>query len=232
MEKFLYKQFKTNTGTHFLDSGGNDGRRWQINAKKTIDDFNNESGVDFDIDGLKDTADLVPTVSTWHYMINNLELDEFCKEFNKIPCKDWNSNKAYGLSVAGQEFLENLGFKIQDTWNSYNHESNLDYVLQGASVLPDDSSNFEFPEYLLIQIHLGADVRGGYTDAKLYKVKNDYFSTNPFVYGSIDGVDVTTSYNGYNLTDDDGENIPLNKNSKINLFFWGILKQWQKKITF
>lgn len=29
-EEFLLKQFKTNTGTHFLDSGGANGR-WRFN---------------------------------------------------------------------------------------------------------------------------------------------------------------------------------------------------------
>ena len=70
---------------------------------------------------------------------------------------------------------------------------------------------------MLIQLHLGADVRGGYTDAKLYRVTSDYFDTNPSVYGTIDGVEVETSYNGYNLTDDRGNDVPLNKNSKIEL---------------
>jgi hypothetical protein len=219
MKNFLIKQFKTNTGVNLLDSGGANGRRWQLNVKKTVKDFDSEPVVECDLEGLKDTTDAVPTVSTWHYMIDNLELDELCKKFNKIPCKDWHSDKAYGLSLKGQEFLENEGYKIQDSWNSYNYESNLDYVLQGASVLPADSSNFEFPDYVLIQLHLGADVRGGYTDAKLYKVKNDNFSTNPQVYGTINGKEVTTSYSGYNLTDYDGEPVKLSKNNKVDLWY-------------
>jgi hypothetical protein len=217
LKEFLFEQFKTNTGTHFLDSGGNDGRRWQKNADKSIKDFDNEEYVTVDVEGLKDTADAVPTVSTWHYLNDALELDELCHEFNSIPCKNWDSSKADGLSIEGQDFLEAQGFKIQDAWNSYNYESNLDYTLQGASVLLEDSSNFEFPEYILLQIHLGADVRGGYTDAKLYKVNAEYFSTNPDVYGNIDGVEVDTRYNGYNLTDIDGSDVPLKTNSKIEL---------------
>ena len=31
-----------NTGTHFLDSGGANGRMWQRNQAKTIEDFDNE----------------------------------------------------------------------------------------------------------------------------------------------------------------------------------------------
>lgn len=220
MKQFLVKQFKINTGINMLDSGGDNGRKWQQNANKSIKDFDATPEVELDgwtLDGATDTSDAVSTVSTWHYMLNNLEIDDLCAEFNAIPCDNWNSDKAYGLSTEGQEFLESRGFEVQDTWNSYNSESNLDCTLQGASVLPEDSSNFEFPEYMLIQLHLGADVRGGYTDAKLYRVINDYFNTNPDVYVTIDGVEVKTSYNGYNLTDEQGNDVPLNKNSKIEL---------------
>ena len=219
----LAATFKTNTGKHMLDSGGVDGRQWQRNADKTIKDFDNTPEVSVDLDDWyfkhnTDTSDLVPTVSTWHYMNNNLEFDELCDEFNAIPCDNWDSEQAYGLSVEGAEFLNARGFKILESWNSYNYESNLDYVLQGANVIPEDSSNFEYPEYILIQVHLGADVRGGYTDAKLYRVSNEYFNTNPDVYGSIDGLDVSTSYNGYNLTDDNGQAVPITKDSKVDLF--------------
>lgn len=219
-KQFLSEQFKVNTGINMLDSGGDSGRRWQRNADKTIADFDTTPEVEVDdwaLDNATDTSDVVPTVSTWHYMQNTLELDDLCNEFNAIPCDNWESEQACGLSIEGADFLNARGFKIQDTWNSYNHESNLDYTLQGASVLPEDSSNFELPEYMLIQIHLGADVRGGYTDAKLYKVGSEYFNTNPEVYGTIDGLEVTTSYNGYNLTDDDGNNVPISKDSEISL---------------
>lgn len=223
LKQFLYEQFKTNTGIALMDSGGDSGRKWQQNATKTIKDFDSEPEVSVDLDSWyfehnKDTSDLVPTVSTWHYLNNTLELDGICYEFNSIPCNNWDSDAAYGLSTEGQEFLESKGYKILDAWNSYNYESNLDYILQGSGVILKDSSNFEFPEYMLIQLHLGADVRGGYTDAKLYRIANDYFSTNPVVYGDIDGVAVSTGYNGYNLTNDSGEAVPINKNSKVNLY--------------
>ena len=32
--------------------------------------------------------------------------------------------------------------------------------------------------YVLLQIHNGCDVRGGYTDAKLFKLNDDYFVEN------------------------------------------------------
>ena len=49
------------------------------------------------------------------------------------------------------------------TWNTYNGDSDLSQILQGATILIDDEY------YWLIQIHGGADARGGYTNAKLFK---------------------------------------------------------------
>lgn len=225
LNEFLYKQFTTNTGTHFLDSGGEDGRKWQQNQKKTLEDFLKKLEVELDswyLERLKDdeegtSEDLVPTVNTFHYMLNNLELDGTCQEFNSIPCEDWLGEGAYGLSQACAEYLERNGFRLGTPWNSYNYETNLDHVLQGCNVYTEEDAE-EYPSYMLIQLHLGADVRGGYTDAKLYKLKNEYFNTNPNVYGSIDGIPVSTGYNGYNLTDEDGTNVPVKKDSKINLY--------------
>lgn len=221
-EQFLYDQFTTNTGTHFMDSGGDDGRQWQRNQKKTLQDFLDAPEVELDswyLEHLEEGAtseDLVPTVSTFHYMLNNLELDSICEEFNSLKCEDWDSDAAYGLSVAGAEYLERNGFRLGTAWNSYNYDSNLDHVLQGCNVYAEGDSE-EFPSYMLIQLHLGADVRGGYTDAKLYRVSCEYFNTNPDVYGDLDGVSVSTSYNGYNLTDDDGNNVPVTRDSVVNL---------------
>ena len=41
-KQIIYEMLTENTGTHFLDSGGEDGRNWQRNQKKTLEDFENE----------------------------------------------------------------------------------------------------------------------------------------------------------------------------------------------
>ena len=41
-KQVIYNMMIENTGTHFLDSGGEDGRHWQQNQKKTLKDFDNE----------------------------------------------------------------------------------------------------------------------------------------------------------------------------------------------
>ena len=214
----------TSTGKQFMDSGGDDGRAWQRNQKKTQAEFEAEDKytIDYPEDiasgRMTDSSDLVPTVSLYHHLIDTLDLDDVCNKFNKLACNNWDSDKAYGLSTDQEAWLTKRGYTIGDTWNSYNSETNLSQVVQGANVnIAGDESNFEYPDYILLQVHQGADVRGGYTDAKLFRVSEDYFDTNPMVYGTIDGVEVSTGYNGYNLTDEDGEAVALTPTSKITL---------------
>ena len=41
-EQQIYNMLTENTGTHFLDSGGANGRHWQSNIKKSLEDFRKE----------------------------------------------------------------------------------------------------------------------------------------------------------------------------------------------
>ena len=41
-EQQIYNMLTENTGTHFLDSGGANGRHWQRNIKKSLEDFRKE----------------------------------------------------------------------------------------------------------------------------------------------------------------------------------------------
>ena len=166
-----------------------------------------------------DSHCLEATVNIFHYLTEVLDIDNLCEQFNALECKDWDGDGAYGISKEQQEWLENNGLSLGETWNSYNGESNLSQALQGCNVnIEGNESNFEFPEYILLQIHQGADVRGGYTDAKLFRVAVEYFNTNPTVFGDIDGVPIDNSYDGYNFGDDDGNAVPMHMDSKINLF--------------
>ena len=66
IKKTIYKMLTENTGTHFLDSGGANGRNWQRNQTKTIKDFQDEpeAKLSFDVSG--DHIYLEPTVSVFH----------------------------------------------------------------------------------------------------------------------------------------------------------------------
>lgn len=177
-KKLIYEMLTECTGKHMCDSGFSDGRHWQRNQKKTIEDFENEPKEHIYKDGDYIYRDL----SVFHYL-SELQLDNICNEFNKINtnCQDWDAttnddNFIYGVSKeAWHELTEFNDVTIVRTWNTYNGESDLTQVLQGSNLTINDE------EYILIQIHNGADVRGGYTNAKLFKL-NDEGMIHSYLY--------------------------------------------------
>jgi len=216
-EQLIYQMLTESTGIAMMDSGGGEGRHWQRNQKRTLDDFKKDPAVVLDIHSFKDH---VYTISVFHYLnsSDNLELDPICNKFNKLACDDWES-EVFGVSTAQHKWLLSNGFdntngllNIDNEFNTYNHESSLSQVLQGT-VIKDQEDNY----YVLLQIHQGADVRGGYTDAKMFKLVNDYMASET-VYGTIDGTQVDNCYydEAY-LTDDEGKRVEIRKDSKVEL---------------
>lgn len=169
-KKLIYEMLTECTGVHMCDSGFNNGRHWQRNQKKTIEDFENEPEEHIYKKGDYIYRDL----SVFHYL-SELQLDDICNEFNKIntDCKDWDAevnddNFIYGVcSKAWHELTEFNDVTIERTWNTYNYDNDLTQCLQGANLTINED------KYILIQIHNGADVRGGYTDAKLFKLNDE-----------------------------------------------------------
>jgi len=165
VKQLVYGMLTENTGKAMCDSGGTDGRMWQKNQKKTIEDFENEEEELYQLDAKY--KEIHRTVSVFHYLTNSLEIDDICEHFNKLQNENdnWNADgDFYGVSLQAGNFLNILNnVEIQRSWNTYNGDSDLSQILQGSNLTIDDE------EYILIQIHNGADARGGYTDAKLFK---------------------------------------------------------------
>ena len=225
VETTIYEMLIENTGKAICDSGGDNNRMWQRNASKTLNDFRIEDTVTFDPIHARDTSsnEICFTVSVFHYLTSDaddsahLDLDYICREFNRINegSDNWDSDISYGVSSEGGEYLENIGAVLGAPWNTYNGENHLSQILQGVHVEIDGE------EYVLIQVHGGVDVRDGYTDARLFKYKawsEGYINPTPTVYGYIDGVEVDTSYNGYGLTTEQGEFLPITEKSKVELY--------------
>lgn len=167
VKKLIYSMLTENTGTHFLDSGGANGRGWQKNKTKSIEDFENEEEESYQLDAKY--KEIYRTVSVFHYLTNNLEIDEICEHFNNLQntFNNWDADAdVYGVSFQAFEYIQNnFDIEVQRSWNTYNGESDLSQILQGANITINEE------EYILIQIHNGADARGGYTHAKLLKME-------------------------------------------------------------
>lgn len=178
-------QLTENTGTHFLDSGGAYGRHWERNQ----DDPPWEHPA-WDV-----SRDFV-TNNVYHFMDNRFDRDRgaFALEMAlyaygyRGPGKDdsWLATMegfAEGL-IDGKFYAEDLrewgvpneivdvvlgldaynsGGEGPFTVNTYNGECHsLSQVLQGTNL------GGPYAEYAMIQVHQGADVRGGYTGPRVY----------------------------------------------------------------
>ena len=167
-EAIIYGMLTENTGTHFLDSGGSDGRAWQRNQAKTLEDFKAEPEAYFEGGEYPEAGK-----STFWHLVNNLDYDraltaayhEFATDY---PDESWLEIDQLwldklGVPGEGGDFYSNSRW----TFNSYNFEDwLLDQTLQGTFF------GMGGTEYLILQVHGGADVRGGYTSPKVFKVSS------------------------------------------------------------
>ena len=172
-KKLIYQMLTESTGIHFLDSGGDNNRHWQRNQKKTIEDFENEKAVEI----FKDGDYYERYVSLFHFL-SELKLDETCDKFNKLNDKydDDKGEIFYRVCLEAELFLLDNFIEVDEKheFNSYNYDCDLSQTIQGKYILLDGV------EYILLQIHNGADVRGGYTKAKLFKT-NQYGMINEYI---------------------------------------------------
>ena len=168
-EEVIYGMLTENTGTHFLDSGGTSGRAWQRNAKKTLEDFRNEPEAWLD----PEWPDI--TKSTYWHLMNHLEhdagltaayhkfaeayLDESWLEINEL----WLDK--LGVPEEGGEFYSDARW----SFNTYNFPDEwlVSQTLQGTMF------GLGGEAYLILQVHGGADVRGGYTRPQVFSLKFD-----------------------------------------------------------
>ena len=213
-QKEVYAMLIENTGKHMLDSGSAYGRNWQRNKSKTIEDFNNEPEQQITYNG--EYQGFERLVSVFHYL-SELDIDYICEEFNKLnrDATNWDSN-FYGVSLEASEYLDSLKnqdieideLPYGDQWsnfNTYNGDSDLSQVLQGSWIKIDDEM------YLILQIHGGCDVRGGYTNARLFKIDNFDESIHQYLRDYIDSDELLYEVEYSDVYDENGDIIAEDK---------------------
>ena len=82
IKETIYSMLTENTGTHFLDSGGVNGRMWQRNQKKTMQDFENQLEESYEFDSKYN--EIYRTVSVFHFLTNNLEFDNIFADMHQL----------------------------------------------------------------------------------------------------------------------------------------------------
>lgn len=162
----LFEMMTENTGIGFMDSGMSDGRHWQQNQKLELSDFMQRPTATLDTEyGTYATLDL------FHFLRARVELSEMAKVFQADFENYVNGDDA--LSFYDCETMETFaqfvqGGKQPETANSYNWENLLSQVIQYVRF------KFEGRFFVLLQIHGGADVRGGYTRPQVFEVQGEF----------------------------------------------------------
>lgn len=150
-----------NTGTHILDSGGAYGRHWERNQ-----------GVDWDNTPRFTVDEYGVTINIYHFLNDNLVFSEDMDS----AWRAWDSEHPDGYYwQLMQEWVDEIGGDADPIkyclgeFNTYNWENDLSQVLQGVVFNYGDST------YVILQVHQGADVRGGYTAPRVFEVVGEAF---------------------------------------------------------
>ena len=168
-ENILAVMLTENTGVHMLDSGGAYGRAWQRNAGMLVDDFMTEP--EAHCDGWS------VNLSVFHYLRKRVVFSPLMQARMEKLAETMPDDSWYGIAQAFAETFEDSGAQ---SWNTYNDDGcALSQVLQGVTFAHGGDV------YAVIQIHGGADVRGGYTKAQVFRVTVSEMA-NSFPYDHIE----------------------------------------------
>ena len=182
-ETIIAEMMTENTGRSILDSGGQNGRGWQqaqkaVGEKSAVDYYKETPEVTMEVSG-NDTDGYTLdyfTISTFHWLVQSAD---YCptmqRRFDLWLAISQGESFGTGTLSEMQEFAELVAdgshYEKPMVVNTYNHENDLSDIVQYVQFRYDDM------DYALIQIHRGADARGGYTYAKAFQV-NESFGCN------------------------------------------------------
>jgi len=168
-ERMIAEMLLSDTGINIMDSGGENNRHWQKNRILLLSghDFKSQPYVYYEADRYNHEINLNISISTFHYLSDMLTFDDESEMLTKLMYKVKKAD-SYGLSII-DDFIDYLtdNHELSNvfTFNTFNYENALDQVLQGATFRLNDSDHV----FTALQIHNGADVRGGYTDPIIFR---------------------------------------------------------------
>lgn len=231
-QEIIISMLTENTGRAMCDSGDYYGRNWQANQGV---DFDSQPEVRFDFfvrDDKKTVSagDLSVVISLYHYLLDRATFSEkMDRKFHKW-CKITDPTKEFHWLQLMEKFADDMQVKypaqmgnIYDssgnpfTVNSYNGECALSQTIQFVQFSLDET------HYVLLQIHGGCDVRGGYTKPRVFEVNEYFMDWNNISIASEDNEHTWDSDDGYHfqyveryddsqLTLDGSRNIVKHKN--------------------
>lgn len=176
-EQVVFAMLQENTGMSILDSGGTNGRMWQRNQELNLEDFRTSPRSWID-PKYGDVA-----MSLFHFMNEHLTYDKplqahFDAFASDYPDEGWLHIIEIWLDALGVATEGDIYSDARWSFNTYNFDGWLvSQTLQGSIF------GLNGVTYGIIQVHGGADVRGGYTAPRVFRLAIDDFLSAPFSTG-------------------------------------------------
>lgn len=195
----LHDMLTENTGVAMMDSGGAYGRHWQTN--RSINDFRELDAV---LVSSWSKGDYCISKNIFHVLDNICTYEpaktkEFLRLSNRGELKDayWiECMEAYAKNNNDQSYYLTES-KEPQTENSYNSDNCLSQTIQFTPYAMNNQS------YIILQIHGGADVRGGYSDPKIFSCELDeLFIAYHDLWASCKCLDADSQNGGYTWSEE------------------------------
>jgi len=219
----IIKMLTENTGRHILDSGGSNGRHWQRNQDR---DFSAEPSTtsEFSIYQYKDQQpelDIQITHNIYHWMIEKLDYSERVDDIFQ-----WFCRRKPQADLYWDRCIENF---TRDRESMYDSTPMSGYTYNDQSLLSQDIVFNQFShdciDYAIIQIHNGADARGGFTSPRVFECDEslfDYCRATIYAENTLDPAQTImpfgTSDNSHSWHSDDGYNFYGNEYNDLNSY--------------
>lgn len=171
-EQVLIGMLKENVGCHMLDSGGINGRHFQMNNKRK---FIDEPEVYFSFSNTYNEFEF--TINTFHFL--NRALGYESNLTRKLTRWAWNKDNEdkswYELMEDFPKWLEKrYGYSAKIIGGENTADGTwLEQVLNYVEI-EINGKDVPYEDFIMLQIHGGADYRGGYTSPKIFIESCDY----------------------------------------------------------
>lgn len=167
-DRVLAYMLTENTGRHFLDSGGAYGRHWQRNQGQTVDTLMAAPAVTVASDWV--------SLDVFHYLRARLSYDgPESRRFRRWATSGEWADRSWDECAkqwATDRHVTDGGGYDDSNWRgaflSYNEDNLLSQDIAGETWTDADGRRL-----VLLQIHGGADIRGGFTEPRVFEVTTD-----------------------------------------------------------
>jgi len=165
VKKAIKELLCQNTGCDILDSGGAYGRGWEKNRHRNFDE---QEAVELKVWNDK----VILQYNVYKYLVNFLELNDKCEVLQKELDEFMAREDSHSHMQDMEDFMEHKSkhddYDLQGITNTYNYDNIISQVLQYGIIVDGEDEHF-----IILQIHNGCDVRGGYTKPKIFSLGCD-----------------------------------------------------------